>query len=578
MISSSRQMFAALRGLAFGLILVGSATDPAFAQSNAKAPDAARTLSGDYLSSRHAQVERDLERAIDYQLGLLKRDPNDPEILSGTFNLLMLEGRIREARPLALKILEKTADDPLASAAVLLDEIKGRKFEDALKRLNALPDKSINVFSVPLLKAWVLAGLKRTDAAMEALKPLGDRPGFKSLVLMHSAAINVSAGRSDAAINDYEEALKAREDVPFSVASALGELYEIKGERDKAKALYDKFNEQHPRSILFEEPLKRVERRSKPTPRAVTAVTGAAEALFDLSSALTQRTSRDFAISFAQMALYLDPNLTLAKVLLGDILESENRLEKANVLYGTIDPKSPFAWSSQLRVAANLDKLDKVGEAENRLRALAKSYPKRPDPLIQLGDIFRGHEKFTDAVKAYDDAVARLGDIETHHWGIFYSRGIALERSKNWPRAEADFLKALELEPKQPYVLNYLGYSWVDQGLNLDRAQEMIRLAVTLRPNDGYIVDSMGWAYYRLNKFEEAVVELERAVELRPEDPVINDHLGDAYWQVGRRLEARFQWLRARSLNPEADVLTEIERKLKQGLTADATAIVGRDG
>jgi Flp pilus assembly protein TadD len=174
--------------------------------------------------------------------------------------------------------------------------------------------------------------------------------------------------------------------------------------------------------------------------------------------------------------------------------------------------------------------------------------------------------------------VQRIGKVESYHWSVFYSRGIALERSKQWKRAETDFLKALDLEPKQPYVLNYLGYSWVDQGLNLDRAQKMIEQAVELRPNDGYIVDSLGWAHYRLGRYEEAVKELERAVELRPEDPVINDHLGDAYWKVGRRLEARFQWLRARSLNPETDVLAGIEKKLKEGLTADILRPVPSNG
>ena len=170
------------------------------------------------------------------------------------------------------------------------------------------------------------------------------------------------------------------------------------------------------------------------------------------------------------------------------------------------------------------------------------------------------------AVGAYDRAINRVGSLEKRHWSLLYARGIALERSKEWSRAEADFLKALEFEPEQPYVLNYLGYSWVDQGLNLDQALGMIEKAVRLRPHDGYIVDSLGWAYYRLGKFPEAVKELERAIELRPEDPVINDHLGDAYWQVGRRSEARFQWRRSLSLDPPEDVRTAVEQKLEQGL------------
>ena len=168
--------------------------------------------------------------------------------------------------------------------------------------------------------------------------------------------------------------------------------------------------------------------------------------------------------------------------------------------------------------------------------------------------------------------------MERRHWSLLYSRGIALERSKQWARAETDFIKALELEPEQPYVLNYLGYSWVDQGIHLERATGMIEKAVELRPRDGFIVDSLGWAYFRIGDYGGAVRELERAVELRPQDPVINDHLGDAYWMVGRRLEARFQWRRALALEPEADVAGTITNKLEDGLPQPARATAGGDG
>ena len=133
---------------------------------------------------------------------------------------------------------------------------------------------------------------------------------------------------------------------------------------------------------------------------------------------------------------------------------------------------------------------------------------------------------------------------------MFYFRGICYERSKQWPQAEADLKKALQLYPDQPLVLNYLGYSWIDQGVNLDEGMNMIRRAVEQRPDDGYIVNSLGWANFRIGNYDEAVKELERAVELKPDDPTINDHLGDAYWRVGRVLEARFQWSHAK--RPEA--------------------------
>ena len=198
------------------------------------------------------------------------------------------------------------------------------------------------------------------------------------------------------------------------------------------------------------------------------------------------------------------------------------------------------------------------------LQAMADTAPERTDALVALGDLYRSRERWLDAVTHYDRAVARAQ--EQASWSLLYVRGIALERAKQWDRAEADFLRALDLRPDDPLLLNYLGYSWTEQGRHLDRAREMIEKAVDQRPRDGYIVDSLGWVLYRLGDFEGAVAQLERAVELRPQDPVINDHLGDAYWRVGRRLEATFQWRRALTFAPEEELVPKIRRKLDEGL------------
>ena len=193
-------------------------------------------------------------------------------------------------------------------------------------------------------------------------------------------------------------------------------------------------------------------------------------------------------------------------------------------------------------------------------------WPERSDALIRLGNILRYQERYEEAVDAYDQAVERIGEIGRDNWTLLYSRGIALERAGQWDRAEADLLKALELQPDQPFIMNYLGYSWVEQGKNLAVARKMLERAVAQRPDDGYIVDSIGWALYKLGELAEAVRHLERAVALRPQDPVINDHLGDAYWRVGRSGEARIQWQRVLGLNPDDDLRRQIDAKLKDGL------------
>jgi Flp pilus assembly protein TadD len=186
---------------------------------------------------------------------------------------------------------------------------------------------------------------------------------------------------------------------------------------------------------------------------------------------------------------------------------------------------------------------------------------------VELGDLLRREERFEEAVTVYTQAIERVGTPDARHWALFFGRGVSNERTERWPQAEADFLKALELSPEQPFVLNYLGYSWVDQGINVERAKDLIERAVAQRPKDGYIIDSLGWVHYRLGEYNEAVTTLERAIRETPDDPTINDHLGDAYWMVGRRLEARFQWERALDLSKDADLSASLQKKLDTGLT-----------
>jgi tetratricopeptide (TPR) repeat protein len=292
--------------------------------------------------------------------------------------------------------------------------------------------------------------------------------------------------------------------------------------------------------------------------------------LYGLGAALARQGGEDLGLIYLQFALYLTPQHPLALLSLADLFETLKKPELAIEVYERVPESSPLKRNAEIQLGLNLDQLDRTDEAREHLEALVKDDPEDLDAVIALGNVLRGRKQFEEAAKVYTQGIDSLEKPERRNWMIYYFRGICYERSKDWPKAEADFKKALELYPDQPHVLNYLGYSWVDQGVNLEQGIEMIRRAVQLRPDDGYIVDSLGWAHYRLGRFEEAVDELERAIELKPDDPVINDHLGDAYWMVGRKLEALFQWSHARDLKPEPDDLVKIEAKLKNGLQIPA--------
>jgi len=326
-----------------------------------------------------------------------------------------------------------------------------------------------------------------------------------------------------------------------------------------------------PHHPLIVETVDRLKGGGRVPPLVDSPQSGAAELLYGLGSALGRQGGEDLALFYLQLAIYLDPEQPLALLTLGDLYENLKKPALALKVYQKLPEHSPLRRNAEIQMAIDLDALDRTDEAKKRLDKLIADRPKDLDAIRALGDILRERKQYADCASTYSKGIAALAAPEKQNWYLFYFRGICYERSKQWPLAEADLKKALELYPDQPHVLNYLGYSWVDQGINLDDGMRMIRRSVEQRPDDGYIVDSLGWAYFRINNYDEAVKNLERAVELKPEDPTINDHLGDAYWKVGRFLEAAFQWSHARDLKPDADELARIETKLKSGLI-DETA------
>jgi Flp pilus assembly protein TadD len=323
-----------------------------------------------------------------------------------------------------------------------------------------------------------------------------------------------------------------------------------------------------------------------PAPVIKTGIEGAAESLFGVSGYLSRGTSRQIGLAYAQLAVYLDPGLVEARLLIAGLLHQAQQYDLAIAAFEAIPADAPEALDAEIGRAEAMKEVGRVDEAIAALRDTAAAHPRSIEAHTSLGDMLRRDSQFAEAGDAYDGALALVPHPEQRHWPLFYQRGIAFERSDQWPRAEADFLKALDLEPDQPLVLNYLGYSWVEMGENLAEAQAMIEKAVEQRPDDGYIVDSLGWVLYRLGDFDGAVEHLEKAVELKPVDPVINDHFGDALWMVGRRIEARFQWRRSLSFEPEEDNAERIRRKLAAGLdtvleeeaAAGNPAIIQSDG
>ena len=519
---------------------------------------------GDYLAARHAQIRRDA-KAADFMQGALAGAPENETLLRRAYLLLALEGRLTEASAVARRLMAVNPRGPISGLSLVLDDAAKSDFAAATVRLRTLPARGPNLYLKPLLMAWSLVGEGDSEAALAALAPLRKRKALRVVYDFHRGLILDLAGRAEAAEAAYIAARKGRSN-SVSIVDALGRFYERAGRAEDARAVYAAYAVENPDSNVFTSAVARIGTGERPLRHIEAARDGMAEALLNMAQAFRSDSLADVGLIYGRMALYMRSGHAITQMLVGAMLEGQGRYSDALAIYRRVRPTSPMAWQARFRIAVVLDELGRTDDAIDALEEMAGEKIERADALVSLGDMLRRRERFGAAADAYDRAIARIGTVSRRHWGLFYARGIALERSRRWQRAEADFLRALDLEPNQPYVLNYLGYSWIDQGINLERATRMIQRAVNQRPNDGFLVDSLGWAYYRLGKFARAARELERAAELMPQDVTINDHLGDAMWMTGRYDEARFQWLRALSFKPEPRVEAQIRLKLDRGL------------
>jgi tetratricopeptide (TPR) repeat protein len=535
------------------------------------------TTSGSYLAARHASVERDSNSAATFYRSALRSDPKNNELLDRAFISSLADGDIDEAVKLADRILTIDKSNRVARLVVGVRDLKLKKYTAAQLNINQSIRGPITDLVATLLSGWASYGagdIKTAVANIDKLTGPEWYPIFKDL---HSGMILELAGKEKEAGVRLERAYKL-DDSMLRVADDYGRWLSRNKDAAAARAIYEAFDKKLPRHPLVLEELRETKAGKKLSPLVDSPQTGAAEALYGIGATLTRRGGEDLALVYLQLSLYLAPNHPLALLSLADLYESVKKPAMAIKVYERMPASSPLKRNAQIQLATNLDAAERSEEAIKILKGATTEDPKDIEAVMALGNIERGRKKFADCVQTYSQGIAALpAASEKNNWVYYYYRGICEERSKQWGKAEADMRKALDLQPEQPHVLNYLGYSWIDQGINLDEGMKMIKRAVEQRPDDGYIVDSLGWAYYRIGNYEDAVKNLERAIDLKPEDPTINDHLGDAYWRIGRTLEARFQWAHARDLKPEPEELPKIEAKLENGLPDDTSSAASAD-
>jgi tetratricopeptide (TPR) repeat protein len=531
------------------------------------------SMSGSYLAARHAGTQRDAGAAAAYYRAALRNDPKNNELLQRAFLSVLAEGDVEEATRLAEQVVAIDRNDRIARLVIGVKALKQKKYQAAKQNLAQSVRGPITDLAATLLAAWASQGAGESKAAVESIDKLQGADWYALFKDLHAGLILDLSGANmkKEAGKRFDRAHKL-DSTALRIVESYGSWLSRNGSKDEALKVYKAFDAQLPRHPLIVEAMDALNKGKALPPLVDSAQAGAAEVLYGLGAALGRRGGEDLGLVYLQLALYLAPNQPLALLSLADLYEQVKNPQLAIKMYERVPMNSPLRRNAEIQLATNLDTLERTDEAKQRLNKLIADHADDQEAIMALGNILRARKVFNECATTYSKGIANISNPEKPNWLIFYFRGICNERDKKWDAAEGDLKQALKLYPDQPHVLNYLGYSWIDQGVNLDEGMKMIRRAVEQRPDDGYIVDSLGWAYYRVGNFEEAVKHLERAVELKPEDPTINDHLGDAYWKTGRQLEAHFQWSHARDLKPEPEELVKIKQKLSSGLSEESTA------
>jgi len=535
------------------------------------------TGTGAYLAGVTAFDQRDMKSAADLLTLALGDDFSNAVLAQKTLVAFMSDGRIEDAIKLAGRMKEAGIKSTLVTLVLVQEQAREGHYDDALTLARELPDDRLMKVTAPMLRAWLAVGAKDKKAGLAELKPLQEIEGAAMLAEMQAALITDYAGDGKKATADMLAAIDASVDIPAQLAEFYVTLTLREGDKKAARAMIERYRAQA--QGRGEDVATAMEQQlSKPKPKGpliADVKRGLAIAYTQIAMELMADDYNGDAMWLTHLALDLDPKLDIAALALGDLHRQANHLDQAIAAYNQVPEGSIFRRPSQLSVAECYRRQEKFGEAEDQLRKLMDEDKTDISAAQQLGQLLRSNKKFAEAAKVYGVAIDRLGKLEPEDWQLFYYRGISHERAKEWPSAEKDFQKALELSPDEPYVLNYLAYTWVERRERLDEALPMLEKAVSQRPEEGFIIDSLGWAHFMLGRYPEAVEELERAVSLAPTDPVLNDHLGDAYWKVGRKQEARFQWSRALSFDPEPDQAPKLQQKLQQGLS---DAVEGQPG
>jgi len=519
--------------------------------------------SGAYLAGRTAALNNDFVSAARYFTISLRRDPGNREILENAMAAHAAVGNLDAASRLAIRLWEQNNSSQVSSLVIATNAAKNGQWADILEAMEA--GRTISPLVDGLAQAWAFAGVGDTDRAMATFEDVAAQQGMNGFGTFHSALFLASIGefeQADAILGAAGRQHDARS--AFAHAQILSQL----GRNEDAIALLQAVFGSNPDPSLTLLLSQLGAGVTVPFDTVRNPQDGMAEVMYLVARLVRQETPESYTLLYTRMAEALRPDFTPAILLSGELLEALEQFDLASETYARISTDDPAYASAELGRIEVLRRAGKLDAGIEAAQNLARSHGHLPAPHDKLGDMLRYDKRYADAIPAYTQAISLLPEGHGSEWLLHYKRAISYHMTDDWPLAEADFRSALELNPDQPLVLNYLGYSLVERGEKLDEALEMIEKAVRGAPENGAIIDSLGWVLFQLGRYDESVAYMEQAASLEAVDPIVNDHLGDVYWAVGRKIEADFQWNRALSFNPEPELAERIRLKLEIGLDA----------
>jgi tetratricopeptide (TPR) repeat protein len=553
-----------LAGFALGVATAALADPPKKGPkpSAEQAQDASRF--SDYLTGRAAQLDHDWAVAGPAIRRAWESAKDDQGLRHDALLLSISGGDFAGALQIARTVPADSNDAALANFVQTLEEISAGHYAPAQAKLTAEPARGLDRYLNPILIAWCEAGRGRKAEALAALNGLDQVPGIEAMRQLQTAMVYDALGDKAQATVTYDKIMDANP--PLHAIILASQFYQRQGESDKARKAIERIDADGTSASLRGEMLARLSDKGRAGP-APDPKSGIADALFSISASLVAEKQNDVApLLYTRFALYLRPDFPSAQLLLSEIGQRWGRLDDAAEVLLAINERSELRSTAERLAMGVLDKAKEDDKALKVGQAAVKAHPADMDVLLSYADLLREKNRFPEAIAAYDTALGKVSPTSNRKGLTLYHRGIAYHLSHQWAKAETDLLAALQLRPDDPGLLNYLAFSWADQGVNLDRARTMLERAIQLVPDDGAIVDSLGWCMYRAGDYSEAIKQLEHAVSLDGNDATINDHLGDAYWRAGRQIEARSQWEKAARLSDDKTLTEQIRAKLKDGL------------